>query len=579
MRMTHWMRRTSLLVGAVSALAAGLLAQAPARRLALPDTHQFNANSFQSMVLSPDGGRIVYAANARLYVQATAGGPPTEIPGTAIPKGVMSPAFSPDGRTLVFWSGADETLQRIPVSGGTPVTICQADNPFGVSWGANDQIVFAQAQKGIMRVAAGGGTPETIVAVRSGEFPLGARMLPGTDTLLFTLVVPRQGAPGFERTEIVVQSLGSGARRTLIETASEARYVPTGHLVYWINGTLMAVPFDLKTLALTGPQVPVVGEIRQGFGGVTGQYSFSDSGALVYVQGRRGQNQVALVDRDGRRHAVGQLPDSAFAPRLSPDGARLAVDEGASIWVADMADLSSLRRIAAAGPATATGANQYPLWSGDGQRVIFTSTRGDGVQGLWWQRADGTGDAELLVKPARSAEYWSAPNQRLSYITLRGDLDYGISTFSLQDRTSTPLVDEPTSAQLSSRFSHDGKWFAYQSNESGRYEIYVQPFPATGEKVQVTRDGGMRPVWSADDRELFFDDGARLFSVPLQTQPAVRAGEATALPISGFVQLPANARRQWDMTADGKQFLLMFPGGLDVRVVPKWFADLKSRAR
>jgi Tol biopolymer transport system component len=579
-------RRISVSLPAIACiLIAGLAAQTPpTRQIALPDSHQFSPMSWQPMAMSPDGTRFVYVANARLYSQAVAGGQPTEILGTAIAQGVAMPVFSPDGRSLAFWSVADQTLRRIAVGGGTPTVICQADNPTGMSWGPDDRIVFGQGPKGIMRVAANGGMSETIVASKNGEFLFGPRMLPGSDVLLFTSVdPPTQGGPVPGRGQIVVQSLASSERKLIVEAFGEGRYAPTGHIVYTVNGALLAVPFDVKRLETSGQPVTMIQEVRNGFTPVTGQFSFSDSGSLVYVPGRRGQNQVVLVDRAGRRRPIGFLPDTVFAPRLSPNGRQLAVDAEGSIWVADLASgsssLSPLRRVVTGGPTT--GVNQFPLWSGDGERVIFTSTRDGGVQALYWQRADGTGDAELLVKPARSPEAWLPQSQRLSYITLKGDTDYDVWTYSLRDKTTAPLLETPMTAQLSSKFSHDGRWVAYQGNDTGRFEIYVQPVPPTGAQIQITKDGGRQPMWSVDDRELFYTNDNRLYSVAIQSQPTrgtVTAGTPVALPIADFITIGSlYTRRQYDITPDGKQFLMMFRVPTQVSVITNWFDDLKRR--
>ncbi|MGB7219760.1 MAG: hypothetical protein WBD07_13260 [Vicinamibacterales bacterium] len=572
-------RVPAILALIVCTLLAAPAAQVPAslRIITLPESHQLSLMGWRAMAMAPGGTRFVYAANGRLYLQAVAGGQPTEIPGTAIPPGVMAPVFSPDGRSLAFWSAGDSTLRRIAVGGGTPAIISQADNPAGMTWGSDNQIVFGQSAKGIMRVSANGGTPETIVAPRGSEMLFGPQMLPGSDAVLFTALLPRNGAPGFDKTEIVVQSLGSGIRKTLIDALSEAQYVPTGHLVYTVDGALMAVAFDAARLETRGRPVTILQAVRSG--GAAAQFGFSESGSLAYVAGRRGQRQVALVDRTGRRQPLGFLPETVFAPRLSPDGRQLTVDDQGSIWVADLANLSMLRPVVASGPTT--GVNQFPLWSADGERLFFISNRDGGVQALYSQRADGTGDAELLVKPARSGESWSATGDRLTYITLKGTSDYDVWSYSIRDKTAAPLIETADTAQLSSKFSHDGRWVAYQSNESSRFEIYVQPVPTTGAKFPITKDGGTLPVWSPDDRELLYVSGGRLHAVPVQmrlTPATVTAGTPVPLPITDFIQQGTiYARRQYDMTPDGKQFLVMYAQAPQVEVVVDWFDDLKRR--
>ena len=265
---------------------------------------------------------------------------------------------------------------------------------------------------------------------------------------------------------------------------------------------------------------------------------------------RGGPIQVALVDLAGNRKLLATVPTLGFAPRVSPDGKQVAYDLRGAIWIADMTNLSAARQL------TSGGSDNFPLWTPDGQRIVFTSARDGGEQALYWQRADGTGDAEQLVKPARSPESWSVPGELLSFITLKPPMDYDIWTYSLKDKKAAPLIEIPVTAQDSSRFSHDGKWIAYESNETGRSEVWVQPSPLAGARFQITMTGGSRPLWSPDDRELFYDHDNRMFVASVQTTPAFKASEPMPLPIDGFIQ--GGARRQYDITPDGKAFLMMF---------------------
>ena len=197
------------------------------------------------MTISPDGTQFVYVANTRLYLKSLAALQSINIQGTEITQGISVPVFSPDGRSLAFYSNADNTLKRISISGGAPVTICKAEAPFGMSWGSNDQIVYGQGTKGVMRVSANGGPPETIVTMKSDEIAQGPQILPGGNAVLFTLAVTSvPNVQRWDRAKIVVQSLSSGERKTLIEGGSDARYLPTGHIIYFLAGTLLAVPFD-----------------------------------------------------------------------------------------------------------------------------------------------------------------------------------------------------------------------------------------------------------------------------------------------------------------------------------------------
>jgi len=256
--------------------------------------------------------------------------------------------------------------------------------------------------------------------------------------------------------------------------------------------------------------------------------------------------QLTWVDRQGTMTRIGALPPGTFAPRLSPDGRRVAFDTfDGSVWIADLANLAAAKRF---------GAGRFPMWSPDGSRLLFAGPKG--FQ-LFWQASDGSGTPELIAETARAPESWSPAARLVSYITLTGASDYDIWAFSPDDRSQRALLATPTTAQMSSRFSTDGKWLVYQSNESGRYEIYVEPFPRTGARTQITDAGGERPVWSPDGREIVFDRDATLYAVAVDTSTAFTAKAPVALAVRGFVQ--STGRRLWDVAPDGSRFLMMFP--------------------
>lgn len=255
--------------------------------------------------------------------------------------------------------------------------------------------------------------------------------------------------------------------------------------------------------------------------------------------------QLVLVDRTGAMKAVGKLPPGVFAPRLSPDGTQVVFDAHGAIWIAHLATLSAPRRLA-------SGA--FPMWSGDGQRVLFIVGDAERQQ-LFWQAADGSGTPELIVGDARAPESWSAAAQVMTYITLKDRGNYDVLAYSLRDRTSTPVAARPDAIEMSSRFSPDGRWIAYEYAETGPRDIFVEPFPQTGLRVKVA--SGRRPVWSPDGTEIFFDrDDAQLYVVPITLGPSPTVGAPLPLPIKGFMQ--GAGRRMYDMTPDGTQFLMLY---------------------
>jgi serine/threonine-protein kinase len=255
--------------------------------------------------------------------------------------------------------------------------------------------------------------------------------------------------------------------------------------------------------------------------------------------------KLVLIDRAGSATTLGTVPGITFAPRVSPDGRRVAFDTfDGGVWVAELMNPAAARRVI-------TG--RFPMWSADGTRLLFAGA--DGVR-LFSQAADGSGTPELMADNARAPESWSSSADGVSYITLTGQGDYDIWLYSLRDRSSRPLVAGPTTAQMGSRFSPDGRWLAFESNDTGTFEIYVQPADGAPTPTRVTKGGGRRGVWSADGREVVYDRERQLYSTPIRTGPRIEVGAETALPVKGFVQ--GTGRRQYDLTPDGR-FLVLLP--------------------
>ena len=281
---------------------------------------------------------------------------------------------------------------------------------------------------------------------------------------------------------------------------------------------------------------------------------------------------VALVGLDGKTEVLGTLPNSVFAPRVSPDGKSVAFEladtapanptgpadqpPAVRLYVADLHHLEQRRAL----PMVGKVRNWAATWSTDGKRLAFdVSDNGtDGRQdALYWRFADGSGEAEHLID-ARASEGLYDADRKLAFITLTGNRDYGISLLDMETRTVTRLIDYPGSEQHSSHISHNGHWIAYVSNETGRQEVWLEPLPQTGQRLRITKDGGRHPIWSPDDATLYLDQGGQMFRVELTLNASPPGfSKPTALPISGFQQ--GDLRRQFDLTPDGKQFLLLFP--------------------
>jgi serine/threonine-protein kinase len=541
--------------------------------------------SRRAVAISPDGTRIVYSADGRLYLRALSSSDSIPIAGA---ESAIYPVFSPDGESIVFWT--DPTLKRISVHGGVPVTICETTPaPFGLDWSASG-IVYLEPGKGIKRVSPDGGTPEMLLTINArDEIAQGPQLLSDDDTLLFTLAkTDVRSSAVWDYGQVVAHSLKTGARKVLVEGASDGRYLATGHLVYMTEGTLMAVPFDARNLQIKGGPVPVVEGIRRSASAVGGgtQYAYSNTGTLVYVRGpaRTGQDDVFLYDRDGQVTPL-KIPHGAYShPRVSPDGKWLAVEttdrKQTAISLYELSGASAVRRL------TFEGNNRLPIWSADSKRVAFQSDR-DGDAAIFWQSVNG-GAAERLTRPERgtshSPESWSPRGDLFLFSVAKGS-EISLWTFSIRDRKPSPFGSvisrgTPTNAA----FSPDGRWIAYQSGESGSGEaiLFVQPFPPTGDKFEIARGG--RAMWSPDGKELFFVPAPGQFrAVSVRTTPTFAVTGAANLPRRFGLAPPANPR-PYDVLPDGRFVAVDVANEISaarapqIQVVLNWFEDLKTKA-
>jgi eukaryotic-like serine/threonine-protein kinase len=560
---------------------------------ALPEGQQLGVVNSQSLALSPDGTRLVYVANSQLYLRSMSDLEARPIAGAQVRGAPFDPVFSPDGQSIAFFSQVDRAVKKIAVSGGAADTICRVDDAprvLGMTWDAGG-IVFGLA-KGIMRVSANGGQPEVLVSAKDGELVYGPRVLPGGEWVLFT-VASAATTEAWDKAQIVVQSLKSSERKTLVSGGSDARYLPTGHLVYALGGVLFAVPFDLRRLAVTGGPVPIVEGVKRSQG-TTGaaHFSVSSTGSLVFVPGpastSSAQSDLALVDRNGAVQPL-KLPPGAYEyPRLSPDGKRIAfgTDNGkdAIVWIYDVAGARPARQI------TLGGRNRVPVWSADGERVAFQSDR-DGDLGLFWQRADGTSAAERLTTPdkdtAHVPESWSPDGKTLLFSVAKG-ASYAVAALSLTDKKVTPVGGIQSPFPPAATFSPDGRWVAYSATAPGppTGSLFVQPFPTTGATYPIS--SGFHPMWSPDGKELFYVMGAgsaQIRAVSVTTRPTFTFGTPVLLP-RPFVERGPAFERNHDITFDGTRFLGVVaagqsasgaPAAPQIQVVLNWFEELKAR--
>jgi serine/threonine-protein kinase len=548
-------------VGAVGVMRFGRQAPAPIVTrftVTLPAGQQFAAPAFNVVAISPDGTQIVYAVDQKLYLRSMSELTPRLIPGTEHPASFAGgPFFSPDGRFVAFWEGMDAstfTLKKIDVNGGVAVTICQTPTSFGGSWGTDDTIVFAQP-KGIMRVSANGGQPALIVEAKDGETMISPQVLPGGKSVLFTVApavvsgTSASSAKRWDSAKIVVQSLTSGTRKTLIDGGADARYLATGHLVYAVGNVLFAVPFAADREEVTGAAVPVIEGVRRGaFAKVESglaQFSVSSTGSLAYAPTDPGaaltQRDLVIIDSKGAAEPF-KLPRRAYQfPRVSPDGKQLVfgIDDGreAHIWVYELGGTLAPRQL------TFAGRNHFPIWTSDGQHVAYQSDR-EGDLAVFWQRADGATPAERLTKAGPGIAHVPrafSPDDKTLLVAVRQDLRFTKALFALAvpDRKVTPLIDAPSTLDMiDAQFSPDGRWVAY----AAALQLVVEPFPATGARYPVAASVG-NPIWSRDGKALYFDEfltGTQLSVVNVTMRPTFAFGNP--VPVGGGrCSLPASA--------------------------------------
>ncbi len=461
-----------------------------------------------SVIISPDGRRLVFVSfrnqEPRLMTRVLneiGGSESVELPGTA---GVRGPFFSPDGRYVGFLAG--KRLWKTRVDGGEPTVVCDAAELLGASWGDDGSIVAALTATGLVRVSSNGGTPEPIAGT-----PVGARwpqVLPGSKAVLFTSGLPAHGP-----LRIAVLSFADGTARTLMEGASYARYLASGHLAWVARQTLFVAPFDLQRLELTGPGVPVVEDIAPSmYAGA--DFDVSNTGTLVFRRKPGGRaSTVHWMDRSGQATPLLAAPAEYFLPSLSPDGSRLAFSLGETPRVEDF-QILDLRSGATVKPVTA-GIRAYATWvPPDGRFLLGTGSSGE----IRWMRTDGSEAAgTLLAIPDAVLLPWSfdGSGRRLAFYQ-RGTSGKGAVTFDLW--TAPVRVDagaltagtpEPfvvsDAFEFFPAFSPDGRWIAHVSLEEGTYQIYVRQYPDGGRKWRVSDQGGTVAAWSSDGRRLFYE--------------------------------------------------------------------------
>ncbi len=511
-------------------------------------------------------------------------------------EGAQVPAVSPDGQWVAFW--ARGAIRKVRITGGPATEAVPGISapPWGLAWDAQGGLYFSRTS---IWSAPAGGKPVPVTTNGEGErVHVLPSLLPGGRVLVFTV---RRGWFSWGDDELFAQTLATGTRTRLLKDAIDARYVPTGHLVFMRLGVLYAVPFDPERLALRGPEAPILEGVTQGLISANandatgaGQFAISPAGTLAWISGPvaiQRQQQVVTVNQRGQVTPL-SLPVRShnLALRLSPDGRRLALSvrtlTSDSLWVYDLERGAGL-------PLTQEGEAGWPLWSPDGRYVLFGWTR-KGVAALWMKAADGMGEPEQLAPPAAAARPASfTPDGVLATVSDSPDTGRDILVGPMEHGKARlePLLHSARNEQYP-EFSPDGRWLVFGSDMSGRPEIYVQPYPGPGAAVPVSVGGGSQPAWHPNSLEIFFvaptdpPGGRRMMAVTFAPGSPPRIGRPRELfeTDRSWYNMTCGMRRCYDVSPDGQRFYAFQsvassppPLVTHVDILQNWFEELKAK--
>ena len=539
----------------------------------LPEGAVAVASFNKRVAISPEGAHIAFNAISggvsnyvsvggdRFYLHSL-----RELEPKAFPFDAGAPFFSPDGRWIGFIGSAagKPVLRKLAVDGGPPVTVC-GKGYVGATWAADDMIYFvAESPGALVRVPAAGGDPKQVVKVdlakgdRQHRYPCA---LPGSKGILIT--VGTVDSETFDDAHIAVFNTDTGQIKTVVEGGTHPRYSPSGHILYARDGKIFAIPFNTKQLTTMGQPFLVLDGVLMSRNSGVANYDVSASGDLVYIPGivDKGERTLVWVDRQGNPEALKLPPRPYLHPRISPDTRQFAIEiEGPNhnFYIYDFSrDVLS--------QMTTDGASHWPVWSPDGTQLVYRS----GVMGafkMWQVPADRSGPATQVPGEglSQSAESWSPDGRTLAYTAITPEAGSHIMVESLaEDHESHPFADIKAAAG-SPKFSPDGRWLAYCSNESKKPQVYVQAFPGPGAKIQVSSDGGTDPVWKRSGGELYFRNGDKMMAVAVSTAPTFTAGRPRTLweghyshGMSTSCGPPGATSSNYDVTPDGRRFLMV----------------------
>ena len=523
-----------------------------------------------------------------------------------------SPVFSPDGRWVVMVDDMNQALKKVAVGGGAPVPLTAVDMFGRGDWGKDGYIYFTDRYPGaVVRIPETGGAKEPVTTLNAQKAEFTHRhtqILPGGKAIIFTVVTA--GMESYNDARVELHVLGTTQRKILVQGGFGARYSPSGHIVYANAGSLYAVPFDVKSLETTGLPIKVIDGVQMSTNTGSAYFDVSGAGALAYVPGAAegGARTLVWVDRHGMADTLPLKPASYLFPRISPDAKSLAVEiEGAThnLYRYDFARTVMTK-------LTTDGLSHAPVWTPDGKDICFRSWKA-GTMTMWEMPADQShSEVRLTTIGARQSAVSVSPDGRYLAYNQMADMgvpsaqaDTGMSgdmeamgtgsdiwVLPLQGDDRTPRRFKGSKFdEASARFSRDGKWLAYCSNESGKTEVYVEPWPGPGWKIQLSSEGGADPLFSRTADEIFYRDGDKMMVVPYKTAGGFDPGKPSLLWEGHYSQGMSSScgpagvsSANYDVTADGQRFLMIKDsdqdiGSTSIVIVLNWAEEMRRSAR
>jgi len=482
--------------------------------------------------------------------------------------------WSADSRFVAFESQGK--LKKVPVAGGPAQTLCDVQGYFyGGTWSRDNVILFGTSKPGnIYRVPADGGAVEPVTTLDRAKEEVGhwwPHFLPDGDHFLYLAASFGPGKPSEGHT-LYVRSLSTGQQTRLMQGGSRAEYVE-GRLLFIRDGALLAAPFDVNALRTTGDPSPIADNVGYFRPVGAAEFSTSRTGTLTYAPAFSQQDQLAWFDRLGKRLGAINVPGSFEAPRISPDGAHVALAlndtrTGTSdLWIYGVTRQTSTR------VTFEPGWENQPVWSPDGAKLAYASDR-QGIPDVYLKVLGSSGvDAPLVqAEGYQPPTDWSRDDRFLLFLSAgSASAATDIWVLPLQGERKPYAVVQTPSSESSPRFSPDTRWVAYSADETGTQQIYLRPFPDPGPVIQVSRQRGTGPRWRGDGRELYFRNDRQFFAVDVDSAAGTTSEPRLLFEASADVS-------NWDVMADGKRFLLQMREGSSAApttVVLNWAQSLK----